>query len=252
MTLTFLARVGRGRNPARILRRALPILRQADARPAETARLTLRPSLIPALALLVLLGACASDDARSPRGPRPTLFLSPAGKPFHGAAGQPYPVGAWFAEADANHDGRLTREEFRADFAAFFQLLDVNHDGIIDGIELARYETDVAPEVLPRLAQVQGGFPGERPGGDQKRLAEAPRLRGGDFYDGAPEYSLLNVSEPVSSADLNFDGKISLAEFLTAADRRFDQLDKEHQGYLTLDALPQTPEQVGVEGKRRR
>ncbi len=213
----------------------------------------IRQSFVPALALLSLLGACASEEDRAPRGPRPTLFLSPAGKPFHAEAGRPYPVSAWFAEADANHDGKLTRDEFRADFATFFKQLDLNHDGFVDGVELARYEQDVAPEVLPRLAQVQGGFPGERPGGSgQRRLAEAPRLRGGSYYDGAPEFSLLNVSEPVSSADLNFDGKVSLEEFLTAADRRFDQLDKDRQGFLTLESLPQTPEQIGVEGKRRR
>lgn len=214
----------------------------------------IRPTLFPALALLTLLGACvgAGEQERQAPGPHPTLFISPAGKPFRAAAGQPYPVGVWFAEADANHDGKLTREEFRADFAAFFKQLDVNHDGVIDGQEIARYEQVVAPDVLPRLAQAQGDAQGERPGGDQRRLAEAPRLKGGDFYDGAPEFSLLNVSEPVSSADLNFDGKVSLEEFMTAADRRFDQLDKDHDGYLTLDTLPQTPEQIGVEGKKRR
>lgn len=200
------------------------------------------------------LAACAGvpEEERPTPGPHPTLFISPAGKPFHGAAGAPYPVGAWFAEADADHDGKLTRAEFRADFTAFFNQLDQNHDGFIDGVELVHYEQVVAPEVLPRLAQTPAGFSGDRPGGDQKRLAQAPRLKGGDFYDGAPEFSLLNVSEPVSSADQNFDGKISLAEFLAAADHRFDQLDPDRRGYLTLDALPQTPEQIGVEGKRKK
>jgi hypothetical protein len=214
--------------------------------------LRIRLSLVPALAVLTLLGACVGDPDRQAPGPHPTLFISPAGKPFRAAAGQPYPVAAWFAEADANHDGKLTREEFRADFAAFFNLLDVNHDGFIDGQEIARYEQEVAPDVLPRLAQAQGDGRGDKAGGDQRKLAAAPRLKNGDFYDGAPEFSLLNVSEPVSSADLNFDGKITLPEFLTAADRRFDQLDKDHLGYLTLATLPQTPEQIGVEGKKRR
>ncbi|MEI9889363.1 MAG: hypothetical protein WDN45_00815 [Caulobacteraceae bacterium] len=67
-----------------------------------------------------------------------------------------------------------------------------------------------------------------------------------------PAYSLLNVSEPVVAADDNFDGKITLEEFLRAADRRFDQLDKDRIGYLTLETLPQTPEQIGVEGKKKR
>jgi hypothetical protein len=197
----------------------------------------------------VLAALAVGAAAAAPREARPTLFLSPAGEPFHADAGKPYPVSVWFAQADADHDGKLTRDEFRADFARFFNLLDQNHDGVIDGLELQRYEQKVAPEVLPRLAQVQGGYPGERGGG---RLAEPSRSRGGGEYDGAPAYSLLNVSEPVASADADFDGRITLQEFQAAADRRFDQLDKNKDGYLTLDTLPQTPEQIAVEGRKRR
>jgi hypothetical protein len=69
--------------------------------------------------------------------------------------------------------------------------------------------------------------------------------------DGAPEFSLLNIAEPVSNADTNFDGKVSLQEFLAAADRRFDELDPSRQGYLTLDGLPRTPEQIAVDGRRK-
>jgi hypothetical protein len=219
-----------------------------------------RLSFVPVLTAVLgaaALAACASSDGAevaAPKGPRPTLFLSPAGQPFHAEPGQPYPVGPWFAAADTNHDGKLTREEFRADFARFFATLDTDHNGYLDGVETQRYEQQIAPEVLPRLAQVQGGFPGERGaggGGGARQLAEAPRLRGA-AYDGAPAYSLLNVSEPVVSADADFDGKVTLEEYLRAADRRFDQLDKDRLGYLTLDTLPQTPEQIGVEGRKRR
>lgn len=214
-----------------------------------------RPSVPLALAAalaLTCLAACAGDQtAPEERGPRSSLFLSPAGQPFRADPGQAYPVAAWFAEADTDHDGKLSRAEFRADFTRFFNQLDENHDGILDGVEVQRYEQQVAPEVLPRLAQVQGGFPGERGRAGERRLAEAPRARNGGVYDGAPAYSLLNVSEPVASADADFDGKITLQEFLQAADRRFDQLDKARSGYLTLDALPKTPEQTTVERQRR-
>jgi hypothetical protein len=200
------------------------------------------------IAGLALSGAASA----APKEARPTLFLSPAGEPFHAEAGKPYPVSAWFAGADTNHDGKLTKDEFRADFARFFKDLDQDHDGVINGAELQRYEQQVAPEVLPRLAQVQGGFPGERNTGGQKRLAEPPKMRGGQVLDGAPAYSLLNVSEPVASADTAFDGRITLEEFQAMADRRFAALDKDKAGYLTLDTLPQTPEQIGVEGKKKR
>jgi len=211
-----------------------------------------RPSALSTLAAALVLAGLAGAAAAAPRQAFPTLFLSPAGEPFHADPGQPYPVGAWFAQADSNHDGQLTRDEFRADFTRFFSALDQNHDGVIDGLELQRYEQKVAPEVLPRLAQVQGGFPGERAGDGPRRLAEPPRGPGGAQYDGAPAYSLLNVSEPVASADADFDGRITLQEFQATADRRFDQLDKGKTGSLTLDTLPQTPEQVAVEGRKRR
>jgi hypothetical protein len=175
-------------------------------------------------------------------------------------AGQPYPVRVWFAEADADRDGKLTKDEFRADFKAFFQQLDLNHDGILDGEEIARYEEVVAPEILPQLAQVHSNEvrvdePGETPGRrrvrtEPQRLAQAPPRKGRASFDGAPEYSLQNVSEPVLGADLNFDGKVSLEEYLAAADRRFEQLDPDKLGYLTLDGLPRTPEQIVVEGKK--
>jgi Ca2+-binding EF-hand superfamily protein len=225
--------------------RPWPLCRPSRGEP----RLTRRPSVLFAVGAALVLTAAA---AAAPKQALPTLFLSPAGEPFHAEAGKPYPVSVWFGQADTNHDGKLTREELRADFARFFKVLDENHDGVIDGFELQRYEQQVAPEVLPRLAQVQGGFPGERGAAGEKRLAQPPRARGGEDFDGAPAYSLLNVSEPVASADADFDGKITLEEFQRTADRRFDQLDKEKVGYLTLDTLPQTPEQIAVEGRRKR
>ena len=54
-------------------------------------------------------------------------------------------MAVWFRGADANGDGKLTRDEFVADAARFFAKLDTNHDGVIDGFELKAYETEVAP-----------------------------------------------------------------------------------------------------------
>jgi Ca2+-binding EF-hand superfamily protein len=227
----------------------MPAVQEASLSDRPSFPVALAPA---ALAAVLAVAGLSAMAAAAPREARPTLFLSPAGEPFHADAGKPYPASVWFARADANHDGKLTKDELRADFARFFNELDQNHDGVIDGLELQRYEQQVAPEVLPRLAQVQGGFPGERGEKGERRLAEPPRGRNGAVYDGAPAYSLLNVAEPVASADADFDGKITLQEFQAAADRRFDQLDKDRAGYLTLDTLPQTPEQIAVEGRKRR
>src|SRR5262249_14699354 len=97
------------------------------------------------------------DDARA-SAPRALvgLFISPAGKPYRTAPGEPYPSAVWFAAADADHDGKLTRREFRADAAAFFHELDLNHDGVIDASEITAYE-HATPEIVLGFRPAQGG-----------------------------------------------------------------------------------------------
>ncbi|WP_158915059.1 hypothetical protein [Caulobacter sp. S45] len=229
-------------------------------------------SVLASILALGALSACASDGAghggggRGPQGPLPNVFISPEGKPFHAPNGAPYPVGAWFAEADANHDGRLTREEFRQDAAAFFKTLDLNHDGVLDGDEVGRYEESVAPEILPNLGRLKAdeGADTSLPLGTDQRNQDtdrssrkgyrAPRQPGpasGTGIQGAGLFSLLNEPEPVAAADTEFNGRITLKQFVDTADRRFDLLDPKEVGYLTLAKLPKTPVQKEIERRAK-
>jgi hypothetical protein len=264
------------------------------------------------LVAALLLAGCASDKPPEPQGGpppggpgggrfgsgpggpggpeeggrfRPSLFISPSGEPFHGQPGQPYPVTAWFTGADANGDGKLTREEFIADAARFFARLDANHDGVIDGFEVKAYETDIAPEIVadqgpldaPR-AQSSGGGQGAaggsgqggggRGGGGRRgggggrgggqggasgSGARSPIAGGaGINAQGAAPYGLLPDREPVASADLDLTTKITLKNFETRASQRFDRLDTKGQGYLILAELPKTPLQKVLERRQER
>ncbi len=213
------------------------------------------------LVLVLMLAGCASSDeaARPEHGPghgpppKPaaSLFISPSGQPFRAGPGEPYPVAQWFGQADKNKDGRLDRAEFRADAAAFFRVLDENHDGVIDGFELGDYEQKVAPEISGAYGETSGVS-----GGRRRRPGSGGDNRGGGagsaaVLQGAAVYGLLNEPEPVAAADLDLSGRITLAEFLTMADRRFDRLDSKHQGYLVLSELPKTVAQSMAEPKRR-
>jgi Ca2+-binding EF-hand superfamily protein len=238
------------------------------------------------LAAALLLAACASDEPRGPRdrgfrgeggesrGPpaRPSLFISPAGEPFHAGPGDPYPVAAWFRAADANGDGKLTREEFVADAARFFQTLDTNHDGVIDGMELKAYETQVVPEITeerrPQAGRQQaessstfggeggGGRRGRRRGGGGEGGTQGGPGSGGfpgggmPQAEGAAPYGLLGEREPVADADLDLNSRISLNNFKAKAAQRFTTLDVDGKGYLLLQELPKTPAQQG--GRRGR
>ena len=203
------------------------------------------------MAVLAAVQVSAQPAAAPALMKGPSLFISPSGQPFRAAAGQPYPVAAWFAQADKNSDGRIDRAEFRADAEAFFRILDVSHDGVIDPFEMQAYENQVVPEILGAFRVPEGGgapveiAPGDRRGGARRGLfglgPRPPEDPGEDSVaSGAAPFELIPDPEPLAAADLAMDGHITLAEFMTVTDRRFARLDKKGLGYLTLADLPKT------------
>ncbi|HWL48117.1 MAG TPA: hypothetical protein VNQ31_10420 [Sphingomonadaceae bacterium] len=205
-----------------------------------------------ALPLLVLLGAgaaVAGPALASPRlpacpPPRPQLFLSPMGEPFRAPADAPYPLAAWFAQADANHDGAITPDEMAADADRFFALLDVDGDGELLPDEIARYERKIAPEVQIYTRRADPFGTGARAEKHDKRRSNKPAEYGGAM--GAGRYAFLNIPEPVEAADSDFNRAVDRVEFRAAAVARFRQLDRAGTGRLTLAALPKTPAQTAA------
>ena len=143
-------------------------------------------------------------------------FLSPMGEPFSGRTDGEDGLVVWFEQADRNHDGVLTPDEMRADAERFFATLDRNHDGEIDPDDITYYEQEVAPQIRVAPSYSAGAGMDERAAG---------------------RYGLLQYPEPVVSADTNWDRGVSLDEFRSAASRRFQLLDVNHTGRLTLAQL---------------
>ena len=137
------------------------------------------------------------------------------GEPFRPASHDESGLADWFNQADRNHDGRLTVEEMQADADRFFATLDANHDGEIDPDEIDIYETRVVPEI-----RGGGGYFDAR-----------------DSHQGAARFGLLDLPEPVTAADSNFNRGVSREEFRQAATQRFLALDLDHHGYLTIAGL---------------
>ena len=202
---------------------------------------------ISALIVPVLMAAAAAQEAPIVVKAYPWApFVSPMGEPFRPPSTGEAPLARWFARADRNQDGALAADEMQADADRFFARLDKNGDGGIDPEELVTYENEIAPEI-----QVNSNW--KRPRGP---AAEAPKnpessddgptwKRPEDAHDGyrkdglqgAARYGLLNIPQPVASADADFNRLITLAEFRQAASYRFKLLDSAGHGRVSLAEL---------------
>jgi len=202
---------------------------------------------LPALLVPMLMSIGMAQDApivvkAFPWAP----FISPMGEPFRPPSSGEAPIARWFVQADRNRDGVLTTDEMQADADRFFTRLDSNHDGRIDPQEIAAYEYEIAPDIQvnsqwkrPRGELAAKPEPDrDRPSWDSSRKRE-DRYDGyrSDGLQGAARYGLLNIPQPVASADADFNRLITLAEFSQAASYRFKLLDNHGQGRLTLAEL---------------
>jgi len=196
------------------------------------------------IAATFALAAQADDEPPITVTGRPWApFISPMGEPFRARLAGDDPLARWFHQADRNRDGLLTADEMRADAMRFFQTLDSNHDGEIDPEELVVYESEIAPEVQvnSRWKRAQGSLAEAKP--------DEPRGRGRwkadrniDGYQinglqGAARYGLLNLPQPVAGADADFDRGTTIEEFQRAAIQRYELLDSDRTGHLTLAGL---------------
>lgn len=224
------------------------------------------------LSLAALMTACAANPGGPGGGPinpfdppqahpqRPALFISPFGEAFVGEPGQPWPSSDWFTGADDNLDGAVTFAEFEADGQRFFATLDTDRDGRLNQEELTAYEIS-----LRRYSEMGMGRGGGRglgggmaalPGVDSSTLGVAPQAgthvrrrsgpRGPTGYGVIAESGFFNLPQPVKSADVNIDQRVSAEEWAAATQRWFLSLDTDHDGRLTLATLPVTPAQAAA------
>jgi hypothetical protein len=207
---------------------------------------------LPALFIPVLISVAVAEEPPIIVRAHPWApFISPMGEPFRPPATGEAPIARWFVRADRSQDGVLTADEMQADADRFFTRLDSNHDGQIDPEELMTYEWEIAPEIqvnsnwrrprgqaaIKTAAEPEPSSDRTAGDGGWKRADDAHDGYRKDGLQGAARYGLLNIPQPVASADADFNRAITLIEFRQAASIRFRLLDSHGQGRITLPEL---------------
>ena len=198
---------------------------------------------LPALIVPILLSVAVAENAPiTVKAFTWAPFISPMGEPFRPPSSGEAPIARWFVQADRNRDGALTPDEMQADAERFFARLDDNGDGQIDPDERKTYEHEVAPEI-----QVNSDWRRQR--GEEKQKQDALDGYHKNGLQGAARYGILNLPQPVASADADFNRAVSLDEFRQAAAYRFKLLDGTNQGRLML---PELTERLPIRPKGKR
>lgn len=154
----------------------------------------------------------------------------------------PPPERGGFMAADVNDDGRVTLGELETLLHARFSVLDADSDGRISLDQLKQ-----ANGGGPRGPRVAGTFRGPPPGGPGGRPpgpppGPPPGRPGGPTPEGAHPHGPppdagggFPFPQPEDSDE---DGFISRAEFVAPAAAMLDAWDRNHDGVVTPDEVP--------------
>lgn len=187
-------------------------------------RRIVRPSCASVIALLLLgglLAACGSSRDEAPPPPPPTP-ISLNGEPLVTNPGKTCEVAQtqWFDAADIDHDGSLSPAEFKADAQRWFTTMDLNHDGSVTPDELMTLRLKLMPYQPP-------------PRTERRRAASDVS----SWFSSRPQPNVNERPDPVMSADVNLDNRVTWEEFGAQAARTFVALDANRDGRLSKDEV---------------
>lgn len=146
-----------------------------------------------------------------------------------------------FAGMDRNHDGRITRDEWRGNTTSFNQH-DWNGDGVLSGIEVTpgaqRPGSGGQGDQFDRLDRNDDGrislseWPGDRNRFERLDLNDDGFLSRDELRAGNQGNNGIN--DQFDRLDSNDDGRIALSEW-PGTPAAFDRLDRNDDGFLSRD-----------------
>ncbi|MGP4692685.1 EF-hand domain-containing protein [Agrobacterium cavarae] len=192
-----------------------------------------RKIAITALGAALMLSTTASMTMAAPRG----------GADREGPRMRPEPMFVHLLKvADTNKDGKITKEEFNARQEALFTEIDADKDGSITPKEMRDYrrakmeawrEANPRPEKAAAEAD-QKKAESDKKDGEREKRREAREERKGKDRKG-------KTGGMFASADTDGNGQLSKPEFMAAGEKIFTRLDRNNDGVISVDDMPDRP-----------
>jgi Ca2+-binding EF-hand superfamily protein len=198
------------------------------------------------LSALIVLSGCSdshkSHHASAEQAALSRMLYSPNGEPLNGGSlGRSTcqdALSRWFDRLDANHDGTISRDEFLADAQIQFRRMDIDKNGYLVPEELDRFRQPYRQQAAGEETTAnQNNNNAAQPQKNMHRRGASHGGHDGAESDSQSDQPLIDTSDPVMSADTNLDNKVTLEEFVTHAQKKFLELDGNHDGALSRDEV---------------
>jgi hypothetical protein len=148
--------------------------------------------------------------------------------------------------ADTNKDGKISKEEFAARQDALFTEIDKDKDGSITPKEMREYrqaKMEAFRAANPRPEREDAKAEDDKAPEGKRAERHADREHGGrPGHQGWGKHGGKGAGLGMLRwADTDENGQVSKAEFTAAGEKMFERLDKNKDGVISIDDMPDRP-----------